>query len=82
MESLYQEQLKDSRLMGTLNFIDKWKTQLGRTSDIQLPGIVVIGDQSTGKSSVLEAISGVELPRGTVSLYVASVQLIRRLHSD
>ncbi|XP_056596278.1 interferon-induced GTP-binding protein Mx3-like [Triplophysa dalaica] len=33
--------------------------------NIALPTIVVIGDQSTGKSSVLEALSGVALPRGT-----------------
>ncbi|GAA6067973.1 interferon-induced GTP-binding protein Mx1-like, partial [Tachysurus ichikawai] len=31
----------------------------------ELPAIVVIGDQSSGKSSVLEALSGVALPRGT-----------------
>ncbi|CAF1162122.1 unnamed protein product, partial [Rotaria sp. Silwood1] len=30
---------------------------------IPLPQIVVVGDQSVGKSSILEAISGVELPR-------------------
>ncbi|CAF1303286.1 unnamed protein product [Rotaria sordida] len=30
---------------------------------ISLPQIVVVGDQSVGKSSILEAISGVELPR-------------------
>lgn len=30
---------------------------------ISLPHIVVVGDQSVGKSSVLEAISGVQLPR-------------------
>ena len=32
--------------------------------DIKLPTIVVVGDQSSGKTSVIEALSGVELPRG------------------
>lgn len=32
--------------------------------DIELPAIVVVGDQSSGKSSVLESISGIALPRG------------------
>ncbi|KAF3855949.1 hypothetical protein F7725_016672 [Dissostichus mawsoni] len=35
--------------------------------DLALPAIAVIGDQSSGKSSVLEALSGVALPRGSVS---------------
>ncbi|CAM4556480.1 unnamed protein product [Leuciscus chuanchicus] len=33
--------------------------------DIDLPSIAVVGDQSSGKSSVLEALSGVALPRGS-----------------
>ncbi|CAI5688589.1 unnamed protein product [Oreochromis niloticus] len=33
--------------------------------DLALPAIAVIGDQSSGKSSVLEALSGVALPRGS-----------------
>ncbi|CAF1048244.1 unnamed protein product [Adineta steineri] len=34
-----------------------------RLEKISLPEIVVVGDQSVGKSSILEAISGIELPR-------------------
>lgn len=31
---------------------------------ITMPSIIVVGDQSTGKSSVLEVLSGIELPKG------------------
>ena len=38
--------------------------RLGLQQDIDLPNVVVVGDQSSGKSSIIEAISGIELPRG------------------
>ena len=49
-----------------LDKIDKVREVLGQGNqvDIELPTIVVIGDQSSGKSSVLESISKVELPKG------------------
>jgi interferon-induced GTP-binding protein Mx1 len=39
--------------------------RLGIDKDVSVPLIAVMGDQSSGKSSVLEAISGIPFPRGT-----------------
>ena len=47
-----------------LDLIDSLRA-LGVEQDLALPAIAVIGDQSSGKSSVLEALSGVALPRGS-----------------
>ncbi|KAG8683673.1 hypothetical protein FRC09_015929, partial [Ceratobasidium sp. 395] len=37
----------------------------GIQSDIDLPQICVVGSQSAGKSSLIESISGIKLPRAT-----------------
>ncbi len=47
-----------------LDLIDHLRSQ-GVGSDLPLPQIAVMGDQSCGKSSVLEAISGIPFPRGS-----------------
>ena len=47
-----------------MDVVDKLRME-GVDKDIALPQIVVIGDQSSGKSSTLEALSGVQLPRGS-----------------
>ena len=50
-----------------LDKIDKVKHVLGKGDhkiDFQLPSIVVLGDQSSGKSSVLESICRITLPKG------------------
>ncbi|KAF4074955.1 hypothetical protein AMELA_G00229230, partial [Ameiurus melas] len=47
-----------------LDLIDSLRV-FGVGKDLALPAIVVIGDRSSGKSSVLEALSGVALPRGS-----------------
>ncbi|XP_051975951.1 interferon-induced GTP-binding protein Mx [Xyrauchen texanus] len=39
--------------------------KIGIERELALPSIAVVGDQSSGKSSVLEALSGVALPRGS-----------------
>ena len=47
-----------------IDLIDTLRSH-GVQQDLPLPQIAVMGDQSAGKSSVLEAISGVPFPRGT-----------------
>ena len=52
--------------------------KLGISSEgVKLPTIVVVGDQSHGKSSVLESLVGIDLPCGTG--VVTRVPLILRL---
>ncbi|THH09638.1 hypothetical protein EW145_g1875 [Phellinidium pouzarii] len=47
-----------------LNLVDRLHS-VGVQSDISLPHIVVIGSQSSGKSSLIEGISGIKLPRAS-----------------
>ena len=47
---------------------------------IQLPTIVVVGDQSSGKSSVLESLAAISLPRGQG--ICTRVPLIMRLQNQ
>ncbi|KAL6072489.1 hypothetical protein STEG23_030733, partial [Scotinomys teguina] len=54
----------DEKVRPCIDFIDSLRA-LGVEQDLALPAIAVIGDQSSGKSSVLEALSGVALPRGS-----------------
>ena len=50
-----------------------------RNEQIELPKIVVVGDQSSGKSSVLEAITGISLPRGTGTVTKCPIIIQSRL---
>ena len=54
--------LRSSEQQNLLDEIDRLRLQ-GMSEFVFLPQIVVCGDQSSGKSSVLEAISGVPFPR-------------------
>ncbi|XP_051470186.1 interferon-induced GTP-binding protein Mx-like [Apus apus] len=53
----------EEKIRPCIDLIDSLRS-LGIEKDLGLPAIAVIGDQSSGKSSVLEALSGVALPRG------------------
>ncbi|KAM9246125.1 interferon-induced GTP-binding protein Mx-like [Leptosomus discolor] len=53
----------EEKVRPCIDLIDSLRA-LGIEKDLALPAIAVIGDQSSGKSSVLEALSGIALPRG------------------
>ncbi|NWX37158.1 MX protein, partial [Notiomystis cincta] len=53
----------EEKIRPCIDLVDSLRA-LGIEKDLSLPAIAVIGDQSSGKSSVLEALSGVSLPRG------------------
>ncbi|XP_038616148.1 interferon-induced GTP-binding protein Mx1-like [Tachyglossus aculeatus] len=59
---LYDEY--EEKVRPCIDLIDSLRA-LGLEKDMALPAIAVIGDQSSGKSSILEALSGVSLPRGS-----------------
>ncbi|CZT52877.1 hypothetical protein WAI453_006455 [Rhynchosporium graminicola] len=54
--------LRSEEQVGLLNEIDKLRRS-GNSDHVSLPQIAVCGDQSSGKSSCLEAISGIPFPR-------------------
>ncbi|CAK9134038.1 unnamed protein product [Ilex paraguariensis] len=72
----------NDRIRPLLDAIDKLRHLKVMQEGIQLPTIVVVGDQSSGKSSVLESLAGISLPRGQG--ICTRVPLIMRLqhHSD
>ncbi|KAG5222141.1 dynamin-related protein [Salix suchowensis] len=54
----------NDRIRPLLDAVDKLRHLQVMKEGIQLPTIVVVGDQSSGKSSVLESLTGISLPRG------------------
>ncbi|CAD7971727.1 unnamed protein product [Amoebophrya sp. A25] len=52
-----------SRLRTRLEVIESIRGDL-EAEAVEVPGVIVVGNQSAGKSSVLEAISGINFPRG------------------
>mmetsp|Transcript_5045 Transcript_5045/g.8658 ORF Transcript_5045/g.8658 Transcript_5045/m.8658 type:complete len:710 (+) Transcript_5045:62-2191(+) len=64
-----------SRLRGLMDLMDKLQ-DLGLDAVIKLPKVAVVGEQSTGKSSVLESLVGEDfLPKGSELATRCPVQL-------
>ncbi|KAD4178900.1 hypothetical protein E3N88_27491 [Mikania micrantha] len=87
---LYDDNQKFPPLVASYNYkirpildaVDKLRRLNVTQEGISLPTIVVVGDQSSGKSSVLESLAGISLPRG--QNICTRVPLIMRLqhHPD
>ncbi|XP_055735202.1 interferon-induced GTP-binding protein Mx-like [Salvelinus fontinalis] len=60
---MFQDQLAE-KVRPFIDLVDDMRS-IGIDKELPLPAIAVVGDQSSGKSSVLEFLSGVTLPRGT-----------------
>lgn len=75
-DSLATQGLADEQ-RGLLDLIDK--LQFAQLDNVKLPQIVVVGDQSAGKSSVLEALSGTPFPRdaGACTRFATEIRLRR-----
>uniref|UniRef100_A0A671SHD2 Dynamin-type G domain-containing protein n=1 Tax=Sinocyclocheilus anshuiensis TaxID=1608454 RepID=A0A671SHD2_9TELE len=73
----------EEKIRPCMDTIDNLRS-LGVEKDLALPAIAVIGDQSSGKSSVLEALSGVALPRGSgiVTRCPLELKMIRTKDED
>jgi len=54
----------ESQVRPYLDLVDNLR-KIGVERDFPITKIAVVGDQSSGKSSVLESISGIPFPRGS-----------------
>ncbi|KAJ1254189.1 hypothetical protein BS78_K108100 [Paspalum vaginatum] len=69
-----------SGIRPVLDAVDRLRHLKVTQEGIQLPTIVVVGDQSSGESSVLESLAGISLPRGQG--ICTRVPLVMRLQDD
>jgi interferon-induced GTP-binding protein Mx1 len=66
-----------ARVRPMLDLIDGLRN-VGIERDMPIPQVAVMGDQSAGKSSVLEGMSGIPFPRGTGLVTRCPTQIIMK----
>lgn len=81
VETSIVDSLRSKGEASLLDAIDKLRSQ-GISHYVSLPQLIVCGDQSSGKSSVLEAISGIPFPtRDNMCTRFATEVILRRVPS-
>lgn len=75
------QSLQPAKHLELLNVIDNLRAQ-GLNDHVDLPQLIVCGDQSSGKSSVLAAISGVPFPKRDNLCTRFATEVILRRHDD
>ncbi|KAF2239623.1 P-loop containing nucleoside triphosphate hydrolase protein [Viridothelium virens] len=70
---------KSKQLVSIINELERLGIE---KSQIPLPKIVVVGDQSAGKSSIVEAISGIKVPRASGTCTRCPIQITMTSNSD
>ena len=72
------QKLQSAEQMELLDVVDSLRA-CGLSEIVALPQLIVCGDQSSGKSSVLEAISGIPFPKqDTLCTRFATEVILRR----
>ena len=78
MSEVFRAGLVSSGIREELDLVDRVRSLLENEKEVGLPGIVVVGNTSVGKSSVLESISGVEFPKGSQVTTTCPIRLVLR----
>ena len=74
----------DSKSVCKIELIDRFREMFSSEHNrkLRLPQIIVVGDQSSGKSSILEAISGIKLPKGVNTVTRCPIVMQMRKSED
>ena len=64
MAAIFESERYQKEILPGLDLVDEVRAILGNEEGIILPSIAVIGSQSAGKSTVIERLSKIQLPRG------------------
>lgn len=71
----FSDEFDSTKLCKLLRVVEEVRSLQAEDDDIQFPDIVVCGGQSAGKSSVLQALAGVKLPRTKTMTTRVALQL-------